>query len=250
MSKGVPHFQVYFKNAITVDNVIFGFDGQSLNVLLIKRGEVPFLDNWALPGHFMTEQENLDQAATRILENLTGLKDVYLEQVQSFGAVDRHPVGRVITVAYYSLINLNSYEIRPDFIAQKATWFQVSEVMDLELPFDHNAILKACIERLQFRVRHRPIGFELLPKKFTLTHLKQLYDSILGKKLDKRNFRKKILSMKILVDLGEYQEGVAHRPAKLYRFDAKQYQKLIENGFHFDISYPVKQKIQDAIDSQ
>jgi len=126
MSKGVPHFQVYFKNAITVDNVIFGFDGHNLNVLLIKRGEVPFLDNWALPGHFMKEQENLDQAATRILENLTGLKDVYLEQVQSFGAVDRHPVGRVITVAYYSLINLNSYEIRPDFIAQKATYRRVS----------------------------------------------------------------------------------------------------------------------------
>jgi len=243
MSSAAPHFNVYFKSAITVDNVIFGFDGKDLNVLMIKRGEIPFLNNWALPGHFIDQQEDLDKAATRILENLTGLNAVYLEQVQTFGAVNRHPMGRVITVAYYSLINLNAYEVKPDFIAQKATWFPVAEMLQTELPFDHNAILKACINRLQQRVRNQPIGFELLPKKFTLTHLKQLYDSIFGQNLDKRNFRKKILSMKILIDLNESQEGVAHRPAKLYKFDAEQYQRLIEKGFHFDISYPTKGKV-------
>lgn len=243
MSSGASHLNVYFKSAITVDNVIFGFDGRDLNVLMIKRGEIPFLDNWALPGHFVAETEDLEEAAVRILEDLTGLKAVYLEQVQTFGAVNRHPLGRVITVAYYSLVNLNAYEVKPAFIAQKATWFRLDEAIQMSLPFDHNTILKSCIKRLKLRARHQPIGFELLPEKFTLTHLKQLYDSILGQELDKRNFRKKILSMKILIDLKESQEGVAHRPAKLYKFDAEQYQRLIENGFHFDISYPSKNKV-------
>lgn len=242
MESRLDHFNIYFKTALTVDNVIFGFDGRDLNVLLIKRGEIPFLDNWALPGHFVTEKEDIDAAATRILEDLTGLKSVYLEQVQTFGAIDRHPMGRVITVAYYSLINLNAYEVRPAFIAQKATWFRVEEAIQMNLPFDHTNILESCINRLQLRVRRQPIGFELLPDKFTLTHLKQLYDSILGQELDKRNFRKKILSMKILIDLNESQEGVAHRPAKLYKFDAERYQDLIQDGFHFDISYPNKSK--------
>jgi len=242
-------FNSFFKSAITVDNVIFGFDGQDLKVLLIKRGEIPYMDNWALAGHFVKPAEDLDKAAERILEELTGLKEVYLEQVHTFGQVQRHPMGRVITVAYYSLININNYEIRPQFIAQKATWHRVSDVINQALPFDHNQILIACMERLKLRVKRQPIGFELLPAKFTLTQLKQLYDSILlydstdpDRALDKRNFRKKILSMKILVDLEESQEGVAHRPAKLYQFEMERYNRLIQEGLHFDISYPNKPK--------
>ena len=231
-------FNSFFRSAITVDNVIFGFDGQDLKVLLMKRGEIPYMDDWALPGHFVKAEEDLANAAGRILEELTGLKSVYLEQVKTFGKTGRHPMGRVMTVAYYSLININSYEIKPAFIAQKATWFKVSEVLQSPLAFDHNEILKACIDQLKVRVKTQPIGFELLPDKFTLTQLKQLYESVLQHQLDKRNFRKKILSMKILIDLQESQEGVAHRPAKLYRFDSERYNRLTEEGLYFDISYP------------
>lgn len=240
------NFKSFFVAALTVDNVIFGFDGQDLKVLLIKRGEIPYMDNWALPGHFVKSEEDVDKAAERILEELTGLKNVYLEQVKTFGAAKRHPMGRVLTVAYYSLINIDSYQVRPAFIAQKATWHKVSDVKKKTLAFDHNTILEACIEQLKLRVRQQPIGFELLPDKFTLTQLKQLYESILKKELDKRNFRKKILSMKILIDLKESQEGVAHRPAKLYQFNSERYNRLIEEGLHFDISYPTKKVVADG----
>ncbi len=231
-------FNSFFQSAITVDNVIFGFDGQDLKVLLMKRGEIPYMDDWALPGHFVKQEEDLTSAAARILEELTGLRSVYLEQVKTFGKAGRHPMGRVMTVAYYSLININAFEIRPAFIAKKATWFKVSDVLKTSLAFDHKEILVACIDRLKVKVKTQPIGFELLSEKFTLTQLKQLYESVLQHQLDKRNFRKKILSMKILIDLQESQEGVAHRPAKLYSFDSERYNRLIEDGLHFDISYP------------
>ncbi len=234
-------FNSFFQFAITVDNVIFGFDGQDLKVLLMKRGEIPYMDDWALPGHFVKQEEDLTSAAGRILEELTGLKSVYLEQVKTFGKASRHPMGRVMTVAYYSLININDFEIKPAFIAKKATWFKVSDVLKTPLAFDHKDILIACIDRLKVKVKTQPIGFELLPNKFTLTELKQLYESVLQHQLDKRNFRKKILSMKILIDLQESQEGVAHRPAKLYSFDSERYNRLIEDGLHFDISYPAMQ---------
>ena len=229
----------FFKSAFTVDNIIFGFDEADLKVLLIKRGKTPFENQWALPGNFVNQEEDLDTAANRVLGELTGLKNVYLEQVRTFGAVDRHPIGRVITVAYYSLIKIKGYRLNASSIAQEVEWHSVSKVKDL--PFDHDLIFSACLNRLKLNIKRQPIGFELLPQKFTLTELQHLYETILEEKLDKRNFRKKILSMNFLIDLNELQEGVAHRPAKLFKFDRKKYKLLCdEEGFHFDVSPPKK----------
>lgn len=232
----------FFKSAFTVDNVIFGFDEADLKVLLIKRGEEPYQGKWALPGHFVYSDEDLHSAANRVLEELTGLKNVYLEQVKTFGAVDRHPVGRVITVAYYSLIKIADYNLHASSFAKKAKWHSISKVMDLA--FDHAEILDACFQLLKRRVRRRPVGFELLPPKFTLTELQHLYEAILETDLDKRNFRKKILSMNLLVDLKEVQEGVAHRPARLYKFDQQKYQKFLAEGYIFDLSESKKKVVK------
>lgn len=223
----------FFKSVFTVDNIIFGFDEGDLKLLLIKRGEAPFENRWALPGHFVNADEDLATAAQRVLAELTGVKDVYLEQVRAFGAIDRHPLGRVITIAYFSLVKISDYQLTPASIAQKAKWHSIAEVEGL--PFDHDEILDACFDQLKRRVRIRPIGFELLPPKFTLTELQHLYEAILETQLDKRNFRKKILSMNLLVDLLETQEGVAHRPARLYKFDQEKYKKFLAEGFSFEL---------------
>lgn len=232
----------FYQTAFTVDSVVFGFDDGDLKILLIKRGEEPFINQWALPGYFVKEGETIDAAAARVLEETTGLKDVYLEQVQTFGALNRHPLGRVITVGYFALIKIEDYELQESKIqlAQQAEWHKLSSVKNLA--FDHSEIVKACFKRLKKRVRTKPIGFELLPPKFTLTELQHLYEAILfsdvpsnESKLDKRNFRKKILGMNLLVDLNEMQEGVAHRPAKLYQFDDERYIALQENGFIFEL---------------
>jgi len=224
----------FFKSPVTVDNVIFGFDKDDLKVLLIKRKEDPYRDQWGLPGYFVNENENLDDAAVRVLEELTGLRDVYLEQVSTFGDIDRHPLGRVITVAYYSLIAIHAYNLNPARLASEAEWVKVKDIDDLS--FDHLKILNSCFQRLKKKVRIEPIGFELLPPKFTLTDLQHLYEAILEVTLDKRNFRKKILSMDLLVDLGEVQEGVAHRPARLYKFYESRYQEFLAKGMIFDLS--------------
>ena len=225
----------FFKSAFSVDNVIFGFDGGDLKILLIQRGAAPYKGKWALPGDLVYPNEDLDTAAERVLEQLTGLRGVYLEQVRAFGAVDRHPLGRVITIAYFSLIKISDYTVTPASFAQSAKWHSVSKVGDLA--FDHNEILDSCLKRLKRKVRMAPIGFELLPPKFTLTELQQLYESILvpPKGIDKRNFRKKILSTNLLNDLNQVQEGVAHRPAKLYQFDREKYEQLVADGYSFDI---------------
>ena len=226
----------FFKTAFSVDNVIFGFDNSNLKVLLIKRGLEPYKDQLALPGDLVYPNEDLDTASQRVLTELSGLKNVYLEQVQTFGSVDRHPLGRVITVAYFSLIKIEDFHLVPTSSVSSSTdWYDVSEVREQELAFDHNQILSACFHRLKSIVRNRPIGFELLPEKFTLTELQQLYESILEKELDKRNFRKKILSTKVLRDLGEMQKGVSHRPARLYSFDDENYKKLLEEGISFHV---------------
>mgnify|MGYP005666443179 CR=1 FL=1 len=226
-------FDNFFKSAFTVDNVIFGFDEGDLKVLLIKRGEDPYEGMWALPGYFVDPQEDLDSAAVRVLEQLTGIKDVFLEQVHTFGAVNRHPVGRVITVAYCSLIKISDYTVQAASIALKAKWHSVAKVKNLA--FDHPEILESCLKRLKRLVRTRPVGFELLPPKFTLTELQHLYEAILETPLDKRNFRKKILSMNLLIDLNETQEGVAHRPARLYQFDQSKYEEFLADGFSFEL---------------
>lgn len=218
-----------------MDNVIFGFDNGDLKVLLIKRGEAPFEGQWALPGDLVYPNEGLETAANRVLQELTGLSKVYLEQVGTFGAVDRHPLGRVITIAYFSLIKISNYSVTPSSFAQKAKWHNVDKAQVLKLAFDHNEILDTCFLALKSNLRYRPVGFELLPPKFTLTELQHLYEAVLRTKLDKRNFRKKILSMNLLIDLEEMQEGVPHRPAKLYEFDKMRYNKFKAEGFNFEL---------------
>lgn len=229
----MPFQKEIHKTAFSVDNVIFGFDGLDLKVLLIKRKHDPFAGYWALPGDIVLPEQDLDEGALQVLEQLTGIKDVYLEQVHTFGKVNRHPRGRVITIAYFSLINIKDVEIHPASFADKVDWKKISSIESLA--FDHLEIMQTCLERLRRNIRYQPIGFELLPKKFTLTALQKLYESILEKDLDKRNFRKKILSMHILKSDNEMQKGVAHRPAKLYSFDKEKYEAALDTGFNFEL---------------
>jgi 8-oxo-dGTP diphosphatase len=230
------NFENHFKSAFTVDNVIFGFDGGDLKVLLIKRNENPCDGQWALPGYFVLPNEDLDSAAQRVLREVTGLENVWLEQVKTFGATDRHDFGRVITVAYYSLVKIADFAPRPAGPADEVTWYQVSKVEELGgLAFDHDTILRFAFPRLKQSIRTRPMGFELLPPEFTLTDLQHLYEAIWETELEKRNFRKKILSMNLLIDRERMQEGVAHRPARLYSFDERKYRELMDEGFSFEL---------------
>ncbi len=226
-------YDKYSRSAFSVDNVIFGFDGEALKVLLIKRNSKPYEEFWALPGELVKEGEDLDAAPMRVLKELTGLHNVYLEQVHTFGKVDRHPKGRVITVAYYSLVNIHKVYTDTTHLSQEVDWVDVREIK--ALAFDHYEIMSTCLRKLKAHLRFRPIGFELLEEKFTLTELQALYEAVLERELDKRNFRKKVLSMKILEDIQEYQQGVAHRPAKLFKFNKEKYVESQKEGFIFDV---------------
>jgi 8-oxo-dGTP diphosphatase len=223
----------YPRPALTVDAVVFGLDDEDLKVLLIRRDLEPFQGRWALPGGFVRTGESLEEAVRRELQEETGIAQVFLEQLYSFGAVDRDPRERVVTVAYYALVKLSDHRIMAATDARDAAWFAVSEGRGLA--FDHDRILRVALERLKGKVRYQPIGFELLPPQFTLTQLQRLYETILEKPLDKRNFRKKILGMDFLVALDEVEKDVAHRAARLYRFDRKKYQQLQKRGFNFEI---------------
>ena len=222
----------YARPALAVDCAVFGLD-ESLKVLLIERGLDPFKGSWALPGGFVEMDESLDQAARRELEEETSLKNVFLEQLYTFSQPDRDPRARVVSVGYFALVRLSDHRLQAATDAIDAKWFDVQKLP--KLAFDHAKILKMAKERLQGKVRYQPIGFELLPKKFTLRQLQQLYEVVLERELDKRNFRKKILSMGILKELEEMESGVAHRAARLYRFNKTNYQELTRQGFNFEI---------------
>jgi len=228
------HTYKYPRPALTVDCIVFGLDAQQeLKVMLIQRDISPFEGHWAIPGGFVRMDETLEQAALRELQEETGIHDVFLEQLYTFGDLERDPRDRTITVAYYALINLVDQQIQAATDAREANWFPISEIP--ELAFDHDQILQTAIARLRGKIRYEPIGFELLPKKFTLTQLQKLYEIVLDRQLDKRNFRKKILSMDLLIDTNELEQGVSHRAAKLYRFDESKYLELKQNGFSFEI---------------
>lgn len=229
----MSHTYKYPRPALTVDCVIFGLDDEDLKVLLIKRGNAPFLGKWAIPGGFVVPGESVDAAARRELREETGMKNVFLEQLYTFGAPDRDPREHVVSVAYYALTNLAEHNVEADTDADDAAWFSIHDVP--KLAFDHEKILGVALQRLRGKVRYQPIGFELLPRKFTLTQLQKMYELILETELDKRNFRKKILKMDILVDLEEVEQDVAHRAARLYRFDERNYRKLEKRGFNFEI---------------
>lgn len=223
------HTYEYPRPSVTVDIVVFGYSGRGrLNVLLIKRGGEPFKGHWALPGGFVEIEEDLESSALRELEEETGVKDLFLEQLYTFGQPDRDPRGRVISVAYYSLVNLQDHPPQPASDAERAEWFSLDDLP--ELAFDHADILTTARERLYNKVRYQPIGFELLPEEFTLAELQTLYETILEvDELNKRNFRTRIKDMDILEEAGK-QRGVAHRPAILYRFNPKKYKELVKRS--------------------
>lgn len=219
--------------AVSIDCLIFGFRHEAVDVLLIKHGEGISKGRWALPGGWIRYNESIDDAAARLLTSLTGVSNIFLEQFRAFGEVDRYPGKRVITLAYFALINADNYYLSPGFTASDAKWFRIDDIP--RLPYDHQKILKTGFQYLQHKVRHEPIGFNLLPRKFTLHDIQKLYEAILGTPLDKPNFRRKLLNMNLLVPCDEKQRDVSHRAANFYRFDKKIYKQLKESGFTFEL---------------
>ncbi|MGV3527772.1 MAG: NUDIX hydrolase [Flavisolibacter sp.] len=203
----------YFNIAVSVDCVIFGYENKELKVLLIKSDLQEFTGLYSLLGDLVRPDEDLEDAPYRVLKDRTGLSDVYLEQVAAFGNIHRHPSGRVITIAYYSLVNMNSIKLQ--LTENDLHWHHVSDIK--KMAFDHYLILQTCLKRLQEKVMEHPVAFNLLPEKFSLRQLQDVYEEILGSPLDRRNFRKRIMLKNWVLPLNEMEEDVPHRPGKLYR---------------------------------
>jgi 8-oxo-dGTP diphosphatase len=200
---------------VSVDCVIFGFDENELKILLIRSEFELYKDKWCLIGGFPTEDERFEDAAKRVLKERTGLDNVFLEEVKTFSKPNRHPGGRIATVAYCSLLNTQHSQLK--ILDNELHWHNVSSIK--EMGFDHREILDTCYLWLQKRVQEHPLGFNLLPDKFSLRELQNLYEAILGVSLDRRNFRKKIASLDVLIDINEMEQDVPHRPGKLYKFN-------------------------------
>ena len=220
----------YPKTALTVDCVIFGFEENELKVLLIRSDLEEYKGLWTLLGDVVHGDEDLGDAAYRVLRERTGLNDIFLEQVQTFSSPGRHPGGRVTTVAYYSLINIRHHRLRT--LDNEVHWHNLQSIE--EMGFDHKGIMDVCHQRLQRRIQEHPLGFNLLPDKFSLRELQTLYEAILDIKLDRRNFRKKFFSMDFLIDTEEYEVDVPHRPGKLYKFNFQKYQRSQKKWFGID----------------
>lgn len=218
----ISHLE-YFNIAVSVDCVIFGYDEKELKVLLIRSDLEEFSGLYSLLGDLVRPDEDLETASYRILKERTGLDDVYLEQVQAFGAINRHPSGRVITIAYYSLIDIKHHKLR--LSNNELNWHPVNEIR--KMAFDHKLILESCLKRLQQQIMNQPVVFNLLPEKFSLRQLQELYEAILGVELDRRNFRKKISLKDWLQDIGEMEDDVPHRPGKLYKLKTTHQKKAI-----------------------
>lgn len=233
---------------VSVDCVVIGFDTNGLKVLLIERDNPDNTDgkNYQLPGDLIRNTENLDQAANRVLKELTNLDNLYLEQFNAFGdpqrvkrendlewlrSVRKDPEARVVTIGYFSLIKPEDFAPSASSFARKAEWVKLDEVP--ELAFDHNKILDQGLEALKNKMRSEPVVFELLPEKFTLHQFQKLYETVFGYAIDKRNFRRKIQGMDFLVGLDEKQRGVAHKPAQLYRFNKENYANSFKSTFEF-----------------
>jgi 8-oxo-dGTP diphosphatase len=218
---------------LTVDCVIFGLDldEEALRVMLVERDLEPFRGVWAIPGGFVRRGETLEEAAARELREETGITEVFLEQLYTFGDPARDPRGWVVSVAYYALVSPEKHHVRAATDARQARWFPVDALP--RLAFDHAEILKTALGRVRGKLTYAPIGFELLPRKFTVKQLQKLYEIVLGTTLDNRNFRKKIFGMDVLRELNEMQKGVPHRAARLYEFDERKYRRLVKRGLSF-----------------
>ncbi|KAB1155384.1 NUDIX domain-containing protein [Tenacibaculum aiptasiae] len=220
---------------VAVDAVVFGYEQKELSVLLIKRGVNPYKGSWALPGGLVLENESLEDAVQRELQEETGVTIDYLEQLYTFGTPGRDPRNRVVSVTYFALVRPNNFKISADTDADEVQWFSINELP--ELAFDHDKILSIALKRLQSKINYQPIGFELLKKEFPFSDLEHLYQTILNRKIDRRNFRKKILSFGILTETDKIHQPSSGRPAKLFKFNAQKYKELQKSGFHFEIKF-------------
>ena len=219
---------------LAVDAVVFGYDPkEGISVLLIQRKYSPFKGEWAIPGGLVLENESLEEAVERELNEETGVQLDYLEQLYTFGKVDRDPRNRVVSIAYYGLVKKSDYQLYASTDATDAKWFYWDKLP--ELAFDHTIILETAINRLRSKIRYKPIGFELLDEKFLFSDLHKLYESVLGKEIDRRNFKKKISQLGILTELKEKVSEGRGRPGSLFTFNEEEYNRFNENGFVFEI---------------
>jgi len=218
---------------VAVDCAVFGYEEETLQVLLIERAREPFAGRWALPGGFVEEDEGLAEAARRELAEETGIQTDAIEQIGAFGEPGRDPRARVISVAYFALVRRCEHAPRAASDARAAAWFPADRLPPLA--FDHAEIVGAALGAARQRVGRSALGFSLLPRKFTLTQLQRLYEVVLGRSLDKRNFRRRILEMDLLVALDEVESGASHRAARLYRFDGRRYREMVKRGFVFEV---------------
>ena len=216
--------------AVTTDCVLFGFNGERLQVLLIERGIEPFKGRWAFPGGFLKMDETAEEGAKRELKEETGLENAYIQQLHTFSAPNRDPRERVITIAYYALVKIQ--EVKGGDDAASARWFPLDEIPPLA--FDHDYILRMATQRLREQIHFQPIGFELLPEKFTIKELQSLYEAILGINFDRRNFAKKMLHLEILTELNETVWPTPKREARLYKFNSDKYEELKRKGFRIE----------------
>lgn len=218
----------FFNLGVSVTVVIYGFEDGRLKVFIQKINKNPYAGAWSLPGKLIKGDESLEDAAEEMLNEAIGNKEVYIEQLNAFGKITRHPLGRVIDVTFYSLINLST-DVKSYRADKEAKWVPISELP--ELAYDHNEMLELAQHRLRRRLINRPIGFKLLPKEFTLNDLQALYEEILGRKLDKRNFRKKVLKLNILLEKGHENTVSPGRNPRLYAFNPERYNHYMEQGF-------------------
>lgn len=215
---------------VALDCIIFGFDGESLKLLLIKRNFEPEYGKWSLMGGFLNEDEDLEDAARRVLYNLTGLQNNYLEQLQTFGTINRDPVERTISVVYYSLVNIEDQDVNT-IQAHNASWIDLTKKPPLI--FDHDQMVACALERLRYKAALHPIGFELLPEKFTVPQLQKLYEAIYGTQLDRRNFSRKIMATDLLLGTGEKDMSSITKKGQLYTLNGDRYQKYLDGYYTF-----------------
>jgi len=220
------------KILVAVDCIVFGFDSKEIKLLLFKRKREPHIGEWSLIGSFIKSDKSLEESAQAVLYESTGLKDVFFEELKTFSAVDRDSGGRVISVAYFSLIRLD--ELNLDSVENyNARWFSLDEIPDLIL--DHDQMVQCAIEKLKIKIRRKPVGFNLLPEKFTLPQIQILYESIYQREIDSRNFRKKLLSFDILTRTEEKDKSTSKKGAYLYKFNKDKFDEFVAKGYNFEL---------------